>query len=66
MEWGSQAIPCRLQVGRFAIEQVQAYCLIRQHLEDSNQGSDFANVSDNICCLHATSTLTPYLSLFNE
>ncbi len=63
---GSPAIPYRLQLGRFTVEQVQAYCLVRQHLEDSSKGSDLVKVTDDICGLHATSTLTPYLSLFNR
>ncbi len=58
--------PSGFEGGQFEVDQVRAYCLIRQHLNDLSKGSDVVEVSDDICGLHATSTVTPYLSLFNR
>jgi len=53
-------------IDRFPIEQLQTYCMSRQHLEVSSKTSDLLKVVDDLCGLHATSTLTPYLSLFSR
>ncbi len=50
----------------FTMEQVRAFCLVHQHLEDSSKVSDIVKITDDLCGLHATSTVTPYLSLFNR
>ncbi|OLD34940.1 MAG: hypothetical protein AUI50_04215 [Crenarchaeota archaeon 13_1_40CM_2_52_14] len=50
----------------FPIEQLQTYCMSRQHLEVSSKASDLLKVVDDLCGLHATSTLTPYLSLLSR
>ncbi len=44
----------------------RAHILAKQHLTPDQRHRNVEAVADDLCGLHATSTLTPYLSLFNR
>lgn len=50
---------------RVSPPQVRAFLLAKHHLLDRD-GADVRSVADDIVGLHATSNVTPYLSLFNR
>ncbi len=50
----------------FEIDQVNSYLLEKHHLKQQNKINDILQIVDDICGLHATGTLEPYLSLFTR
>ena len=48
-----------------SLSQVRTYLLAKHHLLDRD-GADVSSVADDLVGLHATSNVTPYLSLFNR
>jgi hypothetical protein len=49
-----------------AWDRVNRFLLGKQHLAPEMQGEDVVRVVEDICALHATSALTPYLSLWGR
>lgn len=47
-------------------DQVNWFLLSKQHLAPETRGDDVVQVVEDICALHATSALTPYLSLWSR
>ncbi|MHA2181829.1 MAG: winged helix DNA-binding domain-containing protein [Promethearchaeota archaeon] len=50
----------------FEIDQVNSYLLEKQHLKQHNKINNILQVVNDICGLHATGTLEPYLTLFTR
>ncbi|MBL7063070.1 MAG: winged helix DNA-binding domain-containing protein [Anaerolineae bacterium] len=48
------------------MDRVNRFLLNKQHLEPETQGNDDVEVVKDICALHATAALTPYLSLWSR
>ncbi len=48
----------------FDLDQVNRFILRKQHLTDDSKIENILQIADDLCGLHATDTLTPYLSLF--
>ncbi len=46
--------------------QVNQFLLRKQHLAPGTKGDDVVQVVEDICALHATAALTPYLSLWSR
>jgi len=49
----------------FSISQINSYLLAKHHLM-RRDGKDICTVADDLLGLHATSNVTPYISLFNR
>ena len=47
-------------------DQVNSFLLKKQHLAPEARGEDVVRVVEDICALHATAALTPYLSLWSR
>lgn len=50
----------------YSVDTVNSLVLRKQHLTDDSKGDDLLQVAGDIAGLHATSTTTPYLSLFSR
>jgi hypothetical protein len=48
------------------VAQVNSYLLEKHHLKEQYKGNDILQVVNDICGLHATGTLEPYLTLFTR
>jgi hypothetical protein len=50
--------------GKFALDQVNRFVLEKHHLTEDSKINDVYQIAQDICGLHATHPMTPYLSLF--
>jgi len=53
-------------VKEMQLDRVNQFLLSKQHLAPGTQGDDVVQVVEDICALHATAALTPYLSLWGR
>ncbi len=51
-------------IEKFGLDQVNHFVLEKQHLTENSKINDIYQITQNICGLHATHPMTPYLSLF--
>ena len=51
-------------VEKFALDRVNRFVLEKQHLTEDSKINDIYQIAQDICGLHATHPMTPYLSLF--
>ncbi|MHA2037920.1 MAG: winged helix DNA-binding domain-containing protein [Promethearchaeota archaeon] len=51
---------------KFEINQVNSYLLEKHHLKEDYKINNILQIVDDICGLHATGTLEPYLTLFTR
>ncbi|UCE36571.1 MAG: AlkZ family DNA glycosylase [Thermoplasmata archaeon] len=49
---------------KFTLDQVNRFVLEKQHLTEGSKINDIYQIAQDICGLHATHPMTPYLSLF--
>lgn len=49
---------------KFRLDQVNRFVLEKQHLTEDSKIDDIYQIAQDICGLHATHPMTPYLSLF--
>jgi hypothetical protein len=54
----------RSKMNAFNLNRVNHFCLRKQHLTDDSKIDDLIQIVDDIGGLHATGSITPYLSLF--
>ena len=50
----------------FSLDRVNRFLLNKQHLAPGTRGEDVVQVVEDICALHATAAVTPYLSLWSR
>ncbi len=52
------------QAQAYDLKRVNLFVLRKQHLTERTRSDDIIGITEDICGLHATSAITPYLSLF--
>jgi len=54
------------EMGKLQLDRVNRFLLRKQHLAPETHGDDVVQVVHDICALHSTAAMTPYLSLWSR